>query len=74
MMNAVAEVDVGMTSRPEHHFGPGSAAVVVGMTGFVFRTSVGFCFDDACCGADSFPLRDQYRSQQFLSDCHDIIP
>lgn len=50
MVDAVAEVDIGGSSRAKHDFCPFGAPVLVGMASFIFGSFVGFRLgDDSSC-------------------------
>ncbi len=50
LMNAIAQIDIGMASRAEHDLCPICAPVIPGMGSPIFGATVGFCFrDDTDC-------------------------
>ena len=65
-MDAIAEVNVGDTTRTEHDFGPGSSPVCVRVRSPILRACVGLCFNDDAAGqrslADVVAPRSQWQT------------
>lgn len=68
VIHAVDEIDVGRPRRGEERFGPGGAAVVVGVAGLINGTDVSLRLVDANDQGDAVLDPDKIFSQKVLGD------
>ena len=73
LVDAVAQIDIGMPSRTKHHLRPGRAPVVPRVGGPILGAAVGFRLRDDPRGDDPVNAGDQLSSEKVTGEGDDVV-